>query len=133
MRIVWVLVILIGVAWLLSAWDQSMEKRTQEAREKPRSQQYIAGNLDRGKSGAAAIDLNSYKTAVTMYCVNKGMRPTSLKEVVDSGYLPGGMERDPFGQLYELTYQDDRAHITSAGADKVRGTPDDIHQEFPVN
>ena len=68
-----------------------------------------------------------------MYCVNKGMRPLSLKEVVDAGYLPGGMERDPFGQLYELNYENDRAKITSAGSDRVRGTPDDILQEFPVN
>jgi len=133
MRVVWVIVILVAVGWALSSWDQSMEERTQKEREKPRSEQYIAGNLDRGKAGAAAIDLNSYKTAVTMFVVNKGMRPQSLKEVVDAGYLPGGMERDPFGQMYELTYENDRAKITSPGADKVRGTPDDLVQEFPVN
>ena len=55
MRIVWVIVVLVGIGWLLSSWDQAMEERTQEAREKPRSEQYIAGNLDRGKAGAAAI------------------------------------------------------------------------------
>ncbi len=133
MRIVWVIVILVGIGWLLSTWDRSMEERTQKEREKPRSQQYIAGNLDRGKAGAAAIDLNSYKNAIIMYNVNKGMRPQSLKEVVDAGYLPGGMDHDPFGQLYELTYTDDRAKITSPGADRVRGTADDMMQEFPVN
>jgi hypothetical protein len=133
MRIVWAIVILVGIGWLLSTWDTAMEERTQKEREKPRSQQYIAGNLDRGKAGAAAIDINSYKNAIIMYNVNKGIRPQSLKEVVDAGYLPGGMEHDPFGQLYELTYQDDRAKITSPGADRVRGTADDILQEFPVN
>lgn len=133
MRIVWVIVILVGVGWALSAWDQAVKERTQKEREKPRSQQYIAGNLDRGKAGAAAIDLNSYKNAIIMFRVNKGVRPDSLRAVVDAGYLPGGMDLDPFGQPYELTYQNDRARITSAGPDRVRGTADDRVEEFPVD
>ena len=133
MRLVWIIVILVAIGWFLSWGDSTLKERTQAAREKPRSEQYIAGTLDRGKAGAAAIDLNSYKQAIIMYKVNKAIRPQSLKEVVDAGYLPGGMERDPFGQLYELTYENDRARITSPGADRVRGTADDKVEEFPID
>jgi hypothetical protein len=56
-----------------------------------------------------------------------------LKELVDTGYLPGANRYDPFGQEYELVYEGRDAIISSPGPDRVRGTPDDLVNRFLVD
>lgn len=133
MRLVWVLLFLIVVGVV---FDWAVKKGKEEQKrvfEKPRSEQYIVGNLDRGKIGAATIQVHDYKNAFLQFKLTKGRNPSNLKELVDEGYIQPGAEFDPFGQPYELQYQGRKAVISSPGADRVRGTPDDIVQEVLVD
>ena len=133
MRLVWVVVVLVLVA---VGFDWAVEKGKQESKrleEKPRSEKYIAGSLDRGKAGAAAIAIHDYKNAFMQYKLTKTTNPQSLKDLVKAGLIQPGMDRDPFGQEYELKYEGKEAVISSPGADRVRGTPDDIVQRIPVD
>ena len=133
MRLVWVVVVLILVAL---CFDWAVEKGKQESKrlaEKPRSEKYIVGSLDRGKAGAAAIAVHDYKNAFVHYKLTKTTNPKSLKDLVNAGLIQPGMERDPFGQEYELKYEGNLAVISSPGADRVRGTADDIVQKIQVD
>jgi len=117
-------------------FDWAVEQGKKEEKrlsEKPRSEQYIVGNLDRGKTGAATIQVFDYKNAFLQFKLTKGRNPKNLKEMVDEGYIQPGSEFDPFGQPYELQYVGRKAVISSPGADRVRGTPDDITQEVLVD
>jgi hypothetical protein len=134
MRFVWVIVVLVAIGAIMS-WtqDQAKEERKRLAA-KPRSETYIAGNLDRGKAGAAAIIADNYSKAFQMFKLNKQRNPESLKELMDTGYIQPGNEKDSFGQPFELVYEENGklAVISSPGADRVRGTGDDIVERFRV-
>jgi len=133
MRIVWVIAILIGVAWLFNWMSEQREAETKRLSEKPRSEQYIAGSLDRGKTAGAVMTVHQYRDAFLRYKITRNANPESLKTLVNEGYLQPGSEFDPFGQLYELEYQGREAVISSPGADRVRGTPDDIIQRVVLD
>lgn len=125
MRLVWVVAILLVVAMAIDWAVEKGKEESQRLAEKPRSEKYIVGNLDRGKGAVAAISVHDYKSAFIQYKLTKNANPKSLKDLVDAGYLPGGSELDPFRQPYELKYEGREAIISSPGEDRVRGTPDD--------
>jgi hypothetical protein len=133
MRIIIVIIALVLIGMGLD-WMQSAQKEeTQKLAEKPRSEKFIPGNLDRGKVGGAKMQLHEYKQAFTMFKLNRGKNPASLQELIDTNYLPYGSDEDPFGQKYELQYVGREAVISSPGADKVRGTPDDLVERILVD
>jgi hypothetical protein len=132
MRIVLVILVLIVAGMALDWFREARKEQEKKIAEAPHSENYILGNLERGKTGAAKIALNGYGQAFVMYKVNRGKNPPALRDLVDDGYLPSGAENDPFGQLYELKYAGKEAIITSPGADHVRGTPDDIVERIVV-
>lgn len=134
MRFVWVILILLAIGYAMSWTQDKAEEERKRLAAKPRSETYIAGNLDRGKAGAAAIVADNYGKAFQMFKLNKQRNPNNLKELVDTGYIQPGNEKDSFGQPYELVYEDNGklAVISSPGADRVRGTGDDIVERFQV-
>ncbi len=132
MRLVWVLIIIVLVGLALDWVRESQKEQEKKIAETPHSQNYILGNLERGKTEAAMITVHGYGQAIMMYKINKGTNPPTLRALVDEGYLPSGSENDPFGQLYEMKYAGKEVVITSPGADHVRGTPDDIVQRVQV-
>lgn len=133
MRIVLAIAFIIFVGWALNRVQDTREAEIQKRRETPRSEKYIAGNLDRGKIAGAQIAAHDYKQAFTMFKLNKGKNPVSIQEMIDANYLQYGAENDPFGQKFELVYQGREAIISSPGADRIRGTPDDIVQKILVD
>ncbi len=132
MRIIWVIIILIVVGMALDYVREAQKEQEKKIAETPHSENYIIGNLERGKASAAMIAVHEYGQAFMMYKLNRGTNPPSLRAMVDDGYLPSGAENDPFGQLYDLKYAGKEAVISSPGADHVRGTPDDIIQKVQV-
>jgi len=130
------ILIAIGIIVLIGFsldWVQTERKeQLQKKREKPRERRYIAGNLDRGKTGAAIMTLQDYQKAFTMFVLGRNRKPNSLQELIDENYLVWGADIDPYGQKYELVYEGKEAVISSPGPDKVRGTPDDIIKRIRV-
>jgi hypothetical protein len=126
MRLLIAIVILVAVAMALNWVQEARQAETRRLAEKPRSEKFIPGNIDRGKIAGAKISAHDYKNAFIMFKINKGKNPASIQELIDAHYLDYGAELDPFGQKYELQYVGREAVISSPGGDKVRGTPDDI-------
>lgn len=135
MRFVWVLVILVAIGAMLNWVQEKGKEESKRLAAKPRAETFIAGNLNRGKAGAAVIVADNYAKAFQIYKLNRGKNPDSLKELVDTGYIQPGSEKDSFGQFYELVYEENgkTAVISSPGPDRVRGTSDDIVERFRVD
>ena len=132
MRIVWVILVLIVAGIALDWVREAQKEQAKKVAETPHSENYILGNLERGKTNAAMIAVHEYGRAIMMYKLQRNTNPPTLRALVEEGFLPSGAENDPFGQLYEMKYIGQEAVITSPGADHVRGTPDDIVQKVQV-
>ena len=133
MRIILLIVAVIAIGMALDWVRQAQQEETRRIAETPHKDNYILGNLERGKADAAKISLHNYKQAFMLFRINKGTNPPSIQALIDENYLPAGSEKDPFGQLFELKYVGREAMITSPGADHVRGTPDDLIERFAVD
>ncbi len=54
----------------------------------------------------------------------------SIKDLVDAKQLDGKKTDDPWGTAFKIGCDGDEITVTSAGADRKEGTPDDVKDDF---
>jgi len=84
---------------------------------------YREAQVSSAETGARVI-----RTAVQNWqAVNNEITCPTISQLVQEKQLdPGQSTNDPWGQAYSLNCSEDDVTVTSAGADKKKGTKDDI-------
>jgi general secretion pathway protein G len=54
----------------------------------------------------------------------------SVKDLIDAKQIDGKKTEDPWGTQFKISCDGDEITVTSAGADRKEGTPDDIKDDF---
>lgn len=85
--------------------------------------QFKKAKITSAKTGAQVI-----RAAVQQWQATTGEDtcPTVTQLVEDKHLDPGTDTRDPWGQSYQITCEDDDVVVSSRGPDKKKGTKDDI-------
>jgi general secretion pathway protein G len=79
----------------------------------------------RGREAVLSNDLFMLRKVIDQFAVDKHHPPTSLNELVEAGYLRGGIPRDPFTNS-DQTWVVDSADV-SMGSDVTTSGIVDIH------
>jgi general secretion pathway protein G len=79
----------------------------------------------RGREAVLSNDLFMMRKVIDQFTVDKHQPPTSLNDLVDAGYLRGGIPRDPFTNS-DQTWVVDSADV-SLGSDVTTSGIVDIH------
>ncbi|MBI1390933.1 MAG: hypothetical protein GC154_21085 [bacterium] len=83
------------------------------------------------KDKEPTFNFPTIRTGVMMFQTSHGRFPNSLDEVVNEGDLSPDVIRDQHGVPYQMRIEQRDMILTSAGADKVFSTTDDV--EYKLN
>jgi len=89
---------------------------------------YAMARYEDSRLATAKTELRTIESALDMYRLAKGRLPdpsAGLKPLLEGRYLKMPTV-DPWGQPFAYTLQNGEPVITSAGPDRVSGTPDDL-------
>lgn len=79
------------------------------------------------------FNLPALKTALTMFYTQHGRYPRTMRELEQSGEAGRDLTRDRHGNPYELDFTaPNQIRLRSAGADRIRGTTDDVEYSLEM-
>lgn len=77
---------------------------------------------------AVLVEMKQFQIALLNYKIDHGTPPTSVKALLNGGYITRDLALDPWNEEYILQVNPNSGQVTliSKGADKKLGTADDI-------
>lgn len=87
--------------------------------------------LKESRVKGAVLSAGVIKTAAQSYMhLDSAGGCPSIKDLVDAKQLDGSKTDDPWGTPFKIACDGDEITVTSSGADRKDGTPDDVKDSF---